>query len=84
MALSYPSRDSSLQHLNTKFMARNDTSYKIYFHKLHKSWRSDKTPPTVSYQIYKKDPNFCVVKTLDEYITRTEDGGLVRGLLKFY
>ena len=64
-------------------MARNDKSYKFYFHKLHKSWRSDKTPPTVSYQIYKQDPNFCVVKTLDEYITRTEDGGFVMGLLKF-
>ena len=63
MALSYPSRASSLQHLNTKFMARNDTSYKFYFHKLHKSWRNDKTSPTVSYQIYKQDPYFCVVKT---------------------
>ena len=83
MVLSYPSRDSSLQHLNTKFMARNDKSYKFYFHKLHKSWRSDKTPPTVSYQIHKQDPNICVVKTLDEYITRTEDGGFVMGLLKF-
>ena len=50
MVLSSVSRASSLQQLNIKFMARNDTSYKFYFHKLHKSWRRGKAPPTVSYQ----------------------------------
>ena len=53
-------------------MARNCTSYKFYFHKLHKKWRKGKAPPTVSCQAYTQDPNFCVVKTLDEYISRTE------------
>ena len=47
-------------------------SYKFYFHKLHKSWLKGKAPPTVSYQVYIQDPNLCVVKTLDEYISRTE------------
>ena len=47
IALSYAFRASSLQHLNIKFMTRNDTSYKFHFHKLHKSWRKGKALPTV-------------------------------------
>ena len=39
MALSSASKASLLQHLNIKFMARNDISCKFYFHKLRKSWR---------------------------------------------
>ena len=72
MALLSASRTSSIQHLNIKFMAKNDTPYKFYFHKLHKSWRRDKAPPTVLYEAYTQDPNPCVVKTLDEYIFRSE------------
>ena len=72
MALLSVSRASSLQHINIKFMARKDMSYKFYFHKLHKSWLRGKAPPTVSYQVYIQDPNLFVVKTLDEYISRTE------------
>ena len=72
MALSSASRASSLQQLNIKFMARNEISYKFYFHKLHKSWRRGKVPPTFSYQAYTQDPNICVVRTLDGYISRTQ------------
>ena len=72
MALSSASRASSLQHLNIKFMARNEMFYKCYFHKLHKSWKRGKAPPTISYQAYTQDPNLSVVKTLDEYISRTQ------------
>ena len=80
MTLSSASRASSLQHLNIKFVAKNDMPYKFYFHKLHKSWWRDKTPPTISYQAYTQDPNLCDVKTmekplhvqtLDEYNFRT-------------
>ena len=53
-------------------MARNEMSYKFFFHKLHKSWRRGKAPPTISYQAYTQDPNLCVVRTLDEYISRTQ------------
>ena len=72
MALSYASRASSTQHLNIKFMARKDTSYKFYFHKLHKSSRRGKAPPKVLYQACTQNPNHCVVKTLGEYISRKE------------
>ena len=72
MALSSASRASLLQHLNIKFMTRNGMSYKFYFQKLHKSWRRGKVPPTISFQAYSEDLNLCVVKTLDEYISRTE------------
>ena len=47
-------------------------SYKRYFHKLHKSCRKGKAPPTISYQVYTQDPNLCIVKTLDEYISHRE------------
>ena len=50
IALSSSSRSSSLQHLNIKFMARNDMPHKFYFQKLDKSWRRGKVLPTVSYQ----------------------------------
>ena len=75
MALSSASRASSLQHLNIKFMARNEMSYKFYFHELYKSWRRGKAPRTISYQAYTQDPNLCVVRTLDEYIFRSQDWG---------
>ena len=70
MALSSASRASSTQHLNIKFMARNVTPYKLHF---HKNWRRGKAPPTASYQVCTQDPNLCFVKTLDEYISCTED-----------
>ena len=38
MVLPSVSRASSIQYLNIKFIARNDSSYKFNFHKLHKSW----------------------------------------------
>ena len=47
-------------------------SYKFYFHKLYKSWRRGKVPPTISYQAYTQDLNLCVVKALDEYISCKE------------
>ena len=72
MALSSASRASLLQHLNIKFMARNDMSYKFYFHKLHKSWRRGKVPPTISYQVDTQDLNLYVFKTLDKNISCTE------------
>ena len=72
MALSFASRASSIQHVNIKFQARNDTPYKFYFHKLHKSWRRGKAPPTISYQAHRQDPKLSVTKTLDEYISRTD------------
>ena len=72
MVLPSPSRTSSLQHLNLNFMARNHISYKFYFYKLRKNWRRGKAPPIISYQTYTQDPNLCIVKTLDEYTSRTE------------
>ena len=72
MVLSSASRTSSMQHLNIKFMVRNGMFYKFFSRKLHKSWRKGKAPPTISYQAQTQDPNICVVKTLDEYISQAE------------
>ena len=53
-------------------MVRNGMFYKFFSRKLHKSWRKGKAPPTISYQAQTQDPNICVVKTLDEYISQAE------------
>ena len=52
-------------------MARNDTSYEFHFYKLHKSQRQGKQRYQ-GYEVYTQDPNLCVAKTLDEYISCTE------------
>ena len=53
-------------------MARNSISYKFYFHKLHKTWIKGKTPPAGSYQTPIHDCNFCIVRALDKFISRTK------------
>ena len=58
-----------MQHINIKFMAKNDTSSTFYFHKPHKSWSRVKLHQ-VPHQAYTQDPNLCVVKILNECISR--------------
>ena len=47
MALSFTSSVSSTQHLNIKFMTRNNATHQFFFHHMRKSWRRGKAPPTV-------------------------------------
>ena len=72
LGLSFALRASSIQHLNINFRAKTNSCYKFYFNKLHKSWRRGKAQPAVTYQVYTQDESLCVVRTLDEYVARTE------------
>ena len=38
---------SSIQHLNIKFMTRNNATHQFFSHQMHKNWRRGKAPPTV-------------------------------------
>ena len=58
--------------MNIYFMAKTKSCYKFCFNRLHESWRKGKAPPTVTYQEYTQDESLCAVRTLDEYIARTE------------
>ena len=72
LALSSALRASSIQHLNINFMAKTKSCYKFYLNKLDKSWRKCKAPPAFTYQEYTPNESLYVVRTLDEYIARTE------------
>ena len=53
LVLSSASSASSIQHLNTKFMSRNDTPYNFFWYKLYKRWRRAKDPPKVIRHTHK-------------------------------
>ena len=72
LALSSALRASSIQHLNINFMAKTKSCYKFYLNKLDKSWRKCQAPTAVTYQEYTQNESLYVVRTLDEYIARTE------------
>ena len=72
LALTAASRASAIHHLDVRFMAANDKQCTFYFNKLHKSWRNKKPPPAITYYAYEKDDSMCVLKTLKEYLERSE------------
>ena len=41
------------------------------FHRLHKSWKYGKAPPSLEFCEYTEDRDLCVVTTLNQYIKRT-------------
>ena len=71
LAFTSASRASTIHHLDTRFMTRTDNRYQFTFHKLHKSWRRGKPPPTIEFYGFKEDKELCIVTTLDEYLNRT-------------
>ena len=54
------------------------------FYKLRKRGKRGQPPPTVPYQAYTQDPIICVVKRLDEYISRIEGSRSEEEFLSFY
>ena len=71
MALTLASRALGLQHLNIRFMVRNPSSFTFTFHKLHKTWKMGKSPPSVVFHSFKEDSSLCVVADLNEYLKRS-------------
>ena len=64
MALSFASRASAIHHLDVRYMLRPDGKFVFTFHKLHKSWKYGKAPPSLEFREHKEDRNLCVVTTL--------------------
>ena len=61
-----------IQHLSTKFMAKDEHKYMFYFNKLHKSCKKGLALPTFTYFAFSEDNSLCVVETLSEYINRSK------------
>ena len=64
MALSFASRASAIHHLDVRYMLRPDGKFVFTFHKLHKSWKYGKAPPSLEFREHTEDRNLCVVTTL--------------------
>ena len=71
MALSSASRASVIHHLDVRCMLRPEGKFAFTFHKLHKSWKYGKAPPSLEFCQCTEHGDLCVVTTLNEYIKRT-------------
>ena len=71
MGLSSTSRASAIHHLDERYMLRPEGKFLSTFHKLRKSWKYWKAPPSLEFCKYTEDRNLCVVETLNENIKRT-------------
>ena len=72
LAVTSASRALGLQHLNIRFMVKTPSSFTFTFQKLHKAWKSGKSPSSVVFQSFKEDSSLCVAEVLKEYLKRSE------------
>ena len=72
LAVTSASRTLGLQHLNIRFMVKTPSSFTFTFQKLHKAWKSGKSPSSVVFQSFKEDSSLCVAEVLKEYLKRSE------------
>ena len=69
-------------------MTKTSSRFTFTFHKLHKSWRKGKSPPSVTFHSFDEDETLCVVATTNEYLKRSEkwsisdDGQLLLSFIK--
>ena len=73
LALTTSSRASGLHHLDIRYMVNSGDKVVFHFHKLHKSWRKGKPPPSLTLYAYSPDEELCVVRTLVRYLEVTEN-----------
>ena len=57
--LTKSSRASGRHHLDIRFVVNNGDKVTVRFHKLHKSWRKGKSPPSVTVYAYSPDKQLC-------------------------
>ena len=57
--LTKSSMASGIRHLDIRFMVNNSGKVTVRFHKLHKSWRKGKPPPSVTVYAYSPDKQLC-------------------------
>ena len=72
LAVTSASRALGLQHLNIRFMVKTPSSFTFTFQKLHKVWKSGKSPSSVVFHSFKEDSSLCVAEVLKEYLKRSE------------
>ena len=59
-----------IHQLDVRYMLRPEGNFVFTFHKLHKSWKYRKAPPSLKFCEYTEERDICVVTTLNEYIKR--------------
>ena len=67
LASTTSSRISALHILDLNHMIKTSEYYEFRFHKLHKSWRRDESPPLLKIYVFPSDKALCVVAALDCY-----------------
>ena len=72
LSLTTASRVSGLQHLDIRYMTKEDNNITFYFVKLHKGWHKDKPCPSLTIIGFPEDSQLCVIETLDMYLDRTK------------
>ena len=72
LALTSASRAYGIHNLDISHMGRLDDQYTFTYAKLHKGWRKGQPSPSITFYSFAEDQDLCVVKALDEYLTRTK------------
>ena len=72
LALTSASRACTIHCLDIRFMAKHAHYIQFKFGKLHKSWKTGKSSPMVTYFAYEADEELCVKTTIEIYLNRTE------------
>ena len=74
LALTTSSTASGIHHLGIRFMFMVNTGDKVtfHFHKLHKSWRKGKPPPSLTVYAYSSDKQWYVVQIINRYLEMTK------------
>ena len=70
MTLTSASRASAMHCFDVRFMVKSEDIYISTFHKLNKSLRNGKAPPTLYFYKYSKDQELWVVCGIDEHLKR--------------
>ena len=71
LALTTSSRISALHILDLNYTIKTSDYYEFMFHKLHKSWRSGESLPSLKIYAFRSDKALRVVAVLDCYIEGT-------------
>ena len=81
LSLTTAFRVSDLQHLDIRYMIKEDNKVTFYFPKLHKSWRKGKPSPSFAIIGVPEDSQLCVTETLDMCLYTTKDRKLGKSQL---
>ena len=68
MTLTSAFRISQMRYSDLSFMVKSEVAYIFPLHKLYKTWRKGKAPPSK----YLKDQELCVVSALNKYLKCTK------------